>query len=371
MKVFKLPDLGEGLAEAKVRNWHVKTGDIIKADQLLVSVETAKAVVDIPSPYEGTIEKLFVSEGQIIQTDSPLVGFVGDEQQTKKDAGTVVGEINEGNHIINEAATGITPQNPDKGSTNATPAARMLAQEKNINLLTITGSGPDNTITVHDIESAMHQRPTPPNDFEPLKGITRVMAQKMEKAHSEVVPVSISDDANCSHWKQDEDVTLKLIDAIVQACKEEPMLNAHFHTESLSRKCFDTIHIGIAMDTSEGLFVPVLKNAEQKKHSTLRNEINAFKEKAEHNAFAPEDLEGATITLSNFGMFAGKYGNPIVMPPTVAIIGVGRLHEEVIPEHHQPVVHPVLPISLTFDHRVVTGGQATRFLKVLLDSLSK
>jgi len=164
---------------------------------------------------------------------------------------------------------------------------------------------------------------------------------------------------------------LRVVRAIQAACEKEPVMNTHFHGASLSKQLRKDINLAMAVDTKAGLYAPVIKDIASKDDATVRSEINAFKEHAKKQDFPADMLHDATITLSNFGVFAGRYANPIVVPPTVTIIGVGKLRDDVVAVDGKPDVHRMMPISVTFDHRAVTGGEAARFLRALIESLSQ
>ncbi|KTC65108.1 dihydrolipoamide acetyltransferase (plasmid) [Legionella adelaidensis] len=368
MNIFNLPDLGEGLPDAEIHEWYVKEGDTVKADQPLVSMETAKAVVDVPCPQDGTIVKFYGKPGDVIKTGEPLVAFSAEGNVTK-DKGTVVGnleestEISEDNFIIGSALS--------TGRIKTTPAVRMLAKKLNINLATVQGSGDHGVITKEDVERAAGQKNKLGEGFEPLRGVRRAMLQSMVQSHQEVVPVSIFDEVNINAWKPQTDITVRLIHAIVAASEKEPALNAWFDTANSARKCFSEVHLGLAMDNEEGLFVPVIHNAGSYSDKELRNIINTFKEQVAERTVPAEKLKGATITLSNFGKFAGRFASPIIVPPMVAILAVGRLYEGAVTIHGKIESQRLLPLSLSFDHRAVTGGEATRFLGVVIKELEK
>lgn len=371
MKIFNLPDLGEGLPDAEIREWLIAEGDDVKLDQPIVSMETAKALVDVPSPYSGRITKLFGQPGDIIKTGSPLVGYENFDNTATQDSGTVVGSIEVGTRVLTEEPTGVAPRTSVKGNIKITPAVRGLAKQLNVNIDSIIPTGPDNTITVQDVKKAAdtHAAPAQPEGFELLHGVRRSMAINIAQAHAVVVPVTLSDDADIQHFSKDEDITIRLIRALIAACKEEPSLNAHFDGKTLSRKNFSEVNIGIAVDTPKGLYVPVIKNAEKLSKEQLREHINGFKEHAQKQEFSKESLQNGTITLSNFGVFVGRYANPIVVPPTVAIMGVGKVRDEVVAVEGNVEIHRILPVSLTFDHRAATGGEAARFLAAFIGDL--
>lgn len=476
MKTFNLPDLGEGLPDAEIIEWHVKEGDDIKVDAPLVSMETAKAVVEVPSPYTGTVAKLYGGAGDVILTGSPLASFklaegvaqradaedtghqhgapnlpkgagepvpaqsgrdpgqattvvasddggeIRDDDTTPEaarsgDAGTVVGAMESSNRVHVERVS-------TAGGVKAVPAVRALARKMGIDLTTIAGSGADGVITLADVRKAAENperhkagsrpaqapaatatstpaaqtaataapapaarerstlsaagrpvRTSPAGDEprmgqpEPLRGVRRNMARIMAKAHAEVVPTMICDDADLHAWQGKQDVTWRLIRAIVAASKAEPALNAWFDGQAGTRTLHPQVDIGIAVDTPEGLFVPALRNADLLDAGQARTAINRLREQVESRTIPAEELSGYTISLSNFGVFAGRYATPIVVPPCVAIIAAGKSRHEMRPVVGGFQAHRIMPISLTFDHRACTGGEAARFLKALLDDL--
>jgi pyruvate dehydrogenase E2 component (dihydrolipoamide acetyltransferase) len=364
MKLFKLPDLGEGLVEAEIVKWHVAVGDEVKPDQPLVSVETAKAIVDIPSPQAGRIQRLYGQTGDIIHTGDPLVEF-DTGAEAKADAGTVVGQMPVGKEVIKEAPSAVGRV---AAGFKATPAVRALAHRLNVDLSIVTPTGPDDMITAEDVQRVARIL-AEVGPLEPLRGVRRSMARVMAQAHAEVVAVTISDDADIHAWKPDADVTLRLIRALITGCRAEPALNAWYDSQNLGRRVLKKIDLGIAVDTPEGLFVPVLRDVGNRDNADLRRGLDAIKQSVRERKIPPEELRGYTITLSNFGTFAGRYADPVVVPPTVAILGAGRIRPEVVAVDGQPAVHRILPISLTFDHRAVTGGEAARFLAAVLKDL--
>jgi 2-oxoisovalerate dehydrogenase E2 component (dihydrolipoyl transacylase) len=365
MKIFKLPDLGEGLQEAEIIEWRVKAGDEIQADQPLLSVETAKAIVDIPSPQSGRIAKLFGQPGDLVHLGAPLVAFEGEGDET--DAGTVVGQMKIGQHVVQEAPAGLGA-GMGAGAIKAVPAVRALARKLDVDLAMVTPSGPDGVITAADVErvAKVLAELGPP---EVLRGVRRAMAQNMARAQSEVAAATVIDDADIHAWPPHADVTIRLIRALVAGCRAEPGLNAWFDGHAGRRHVLAKIDLGIAVDLPDGLFVPVLRDIAHRAAADLREGLDRMRADVRARRIPPEELRGNTITLSNFGMIAGKYAAPVVMPPTVAILGAGRIHEEVVAVEGVPAVHRILPLSLTFDHRVVTGGEAARFLAAAIADL--
>ncbi len=371
MNIFNLPDLGEGLPDAEIHEWFVKEGEQVKADQPLVAMETAKAVVDVPCPQSGTISKLFGKPGDVIKTGEPLVAFEANTSAKSSDKGTVVGNLEESTELFEDNFT-IGVQNNSKHRIKATPAVKLLAKKLGVDLNTIKPSGEHGVITQHDVQAQAEKNALPPLGFEPLRGVRRAMLHSMVQSHAEVVPVSIFDEADIHTWKESSDITARLIQAIIEACKIEPSLNAWFDTQHAARQCFNEVHLGIAMDNEDGLFVPVIHDAAKYSSNELRQIINDFKKSVGDRTISTDKLKGATITLSNFGKFAGRFASPIIVPPMVCIIAVGRLYKSIVINSKGAFeAHNTLPLSLSFDHRAVTGGEATRFLGVLIESLQQ
>jgi len=461
IKTFYLPDLGEGLPDATVVEWHVKVGDSIKLDAPLCSMETAKAVVDVPSPYTGKVVKLHGAAGDVIETGSALADFAPDPNAKQRaeaestghhhgpkktvgspaphdaqkvvasddggeiesdgknpnksgpdreDEGTVVGAMISGNAVHVEQAASI-------GGVKAVPAVRALAKKLKVDLARVRPSGADGVVTMKDVKDAAangsaalgaaparavpaaagrHLAPELPQPEpsrtatslagkpirtaspgaqasgqpEQLKGVRRNMARVMADAHAQVVPTSIVDDADLHAWIGKQDITARLIRAIVAACKSVPALNAWFDGKNLNRTLHPHVDIGIAVDTDDGLFVPALRNADMLDGNSVRAAIKRLRTQVEDRTIPPSELSGYTISLSNFGMFAGRYATPVVVPPTVAIVGAGKLSHDVVAVIGGIEVHRRLPLSLTFDHRAATGGEAARFLKAMIDDLA-
>lgn len=382
MTIFRLPDLGEGLADAEIREWYVKEGDVVKVDQPIVSMETAKAVVDVPASQSGKIIKLYGKAGDVILTDAPLVEFEGGatEEPVKTSTATVVGALESSDTVLVESATGIAQTNTGAG-IKAMPAVRALAKRLNVDLAQIKGSGTGGQITLDDVERAAptsapttvktEQTTAIPNGYEAVRGARRAMAIAMSQSHSEIVPITLVDDADIHAWPEKTDTTVRMIRAIVAGCKAEPVLNSWFDGKAMAKRLHDEINLGIAVDAPEGLFVPVIKNVANKSAEDLRKAINTMKEQVKARTIPQEDLKGATIVLSNVGVFAGRYATPIISLPTVAILATGRIHEEVVAHNGKAEIHRVMPLSLSIDHRAVTGGEAARFLAAVIKDLEQ
>jgi pyruvate dehydrogenase E2 component (dihydrolipoamide acetyltransferase) len=241
----------------------------------------------------------------------------------------------------------------------------------NVDLASVTATHPAGYITVEDVKFYLsHTVPrvkkTALVGGESLHGVRRTMAQVMQKSHREVVSVTLFDDADITDLAQNIDITVHLIRAIVAAAKAEPSLNAWFDGATLQKELLKEVNVGLAVDTPDGLFVPVIRNAESHSAGQLRHFINEYKTAVRGRRLSPQDLQEGTILLSNFGTIAGRYGTPVVVPPMVAIVGCGRSREVALVKNGQLQAGKVVPISLSFDHRAVTGGEATRFLGRLI-----
>jgi pyruvate dehydrogenase E2 component (dihydrolipoamide acetyltransferase) len=464
LKTFHLPDLGEGLPDATIVEWLVKEGGAVKLDEPLVSMETAKAVVEVPSPFSGKLVKVHGQAGDVIATGAALAEFeidpklpqraeaeatghhhapakpakgaaaavgkgAGSEAPDRKgvvasdeggeivenddagraDEGTVVGAMQTSDRVHAEQATSV-------GGVKAVPAVRALAKKLGVDLARVAPSGAGGVVTMKDVKDAAaagtaklgaapaRSAASSPGTFAPatpagsgertqlsaagkpmrtmpptvkatgqpeqLKGVRRNMARVMADAHAKVVPTTLADDADINAWLPGNDITVRLIRAIVRACKAVPALNAWFDGENLTRTLHPHVDIGIAVDTDDGLFVPALRNADMLDAAGVRAAVNRLRADVENRSIAPSELTGYTISLSNFGMFAGRYATPVVVPPCVAIVAAGRGRYQMTPVMGGFESHRVIPLSLTFDHRAATGGEAARFLRTMLDDLA-
>ncbi len=458
-KIFILPDLGEGLPDATIVEWFVKPGDTIKLDAPLVSMETAKAVVEVPSPVSGKVLKLAGAAGDIVVTGTLLAEFeidasmpqraegqdtghhhapppsasvggasaptVGAEapptatEQKRDDAGTVVGAMQSSDAVRSEAAVAV-------GGVKAMPAVRAMARKLGVDLSRVRASGADGVATMDDVKRAAangsaiagpasvggpsaptpaavgaeapptRAAPTTPGPVsartqlsatgkpmrtqppgvsvtgqpEQLKGVRRNMARVMADAHAKVVPTTLTDDADIHAWAHGNDMTARLVRAICVAAKAVPALNAWFDGDNLTRTLHPQVDIGIAVDTDDGLFVPALRNADMLDARGVREAIGRLRMQVEARSIPASELSGYTISLSNFGMFAGRYATPVVVPPCVAIVAAGRARHQITPVIGGFESHKVIPLSITFDHRACTGGEAARFLRAMLDDLA-
>jgi 2-oxoisovalerate dehydrogenase E2 component (dihydrolipoyl transacylase) len=366
MKTFTLPDLGEGLPEAEIVSWHVNAGDRVVEDQPLLSVETDKAVVDIPAPWSGHVVELIASPGDIVATGTPLARF--DIEGGGDDAGAIVGKLPQ----AEPAEAGVLVRTVEAASrrAKAVPAARRKAADLGVALGDFTGSGPGGVITVEDVETAAGAGQRGAREgWETLRGVRRAMARNMARAHAEVVPATVTEEAVLANQPAAHNVTVALIRAVGAACLAEPALNAWYDDKAGARRLHDRLDLGIAVNTEEGLFVPVLRDVTNRTREDLAAALEAIKRDTAVRSIPRADLEGQTMTLSNFGSIGGRHAALVVMPPQVAILGAGRIRQEARVIGEEIEAASVLPLSLTFDHRAVTGIEATRFLMAVVAHL--
>ncbi len=389
MTTFNLPDLGEGLPEAEIVSWHVAEGDSAKTDDPLVSVETAKAVVEVPSPYTGVIEKLYASAGDIVATGAPLVEFADASAadaapqpaaDTSQDAASVVGNVPTGGEVLKETAIAGGSRRQKKGRIKATPSVRTQAKRLGIDLAEITPTGKNGQITVADLEShaakgkvqARSQSARPraiAGRSDQLRGARRAMAQSMSKFRDEVALCTLFDDADIHDWINKRNITARILRAIVAGCVAEPGLNGFYNEETMIHETESRVDIAMAVDTEDGLIVPVIRNVEAMSLGDIRAAVKNLAQATRNRTVAPQDMVNYTFTLSNFGTMAGRYATPLMVPPTVGILGTGKLRHDVVAVMGGIEVHRRIPLSLSFDHRCITGGEAARFLAAVIQDL--
>ncbi|MGA7826564.1 MAG: dihydrolipoamide acetyltransferase family protein [Geobacteraceae bacterium] len=367
---FILPDLGEGITEAEIRKWLVKAGDTVQEHQPVVEVETDKAVVEVPTPRAGKVLSLERGEGEMVSVGETLLTIAeeGEALVTKPRSVSVVGELPEAeeappSHVL------------------ATPAVRALAREKGISLEGIPGTGPRGSITREDLLSAGKERGMADDETGeveriPFRGLRRTIARNLLKSHQMTVCVTGMEEVDVTElWnlRVRENAGLDargihltyfpfIIKAVQHALREHPYLNASVDEDGDSIILKKYCNIGFAVDTAEGLIVPVLRNVENKTIIDLARELEALSERARERTITLPEMKGSSFTISNFGQFGGGFATPIINYPDVAILGCGRISDKPWVVKGELAIRKILPLSLTFDHRVTDGGDATRFL---------
>jgi pyruvate dehydrogenase E2 component (dihydrolipoamide acetyltransferase) len=359
---FKLPDLGEGLTEGEIARWLVAEGQEIAEDEPLVEVQTDKATVDIPSPYAGTVLRILVPEGEVAPVGAVLVVIgepgeeVGDEGESRgqSPAVTVPGGV--------QSAAVTVPR------VQATPVVRKIAQELGVELAAVAGTGPGGRITEDDVRGAAGGGAPAEGRREPLRGVRRLIAEHMARAHRDIPPVTWVEECDF------EDVPLEtLVASVVRACAETlaefPELNARLEGDELVY--LDRYDIGVAVQTEQGLVVPVVRGAGSLSVAEIDAEVRRLADGARDGTLRPEEVRDSTFTVTSAGKLAGLFQTPIVNHPEVAILSVGRVAPRPVVRDGEVVVRRTGTIAVTFDHRVVDGARAAEFGLAVIGRLQR
>ena len=404
---FKFPDIGEGLTEGEIVRWLVKEGDEIKEGQPLVEVETDKALAEIPSPRTGVILKILAKEKEIVKVGQVIVviGEKGEAAAAPPPKPKSVGVVGELEEAPEEAPAVVARAEAVKAAfvsphALATPAIRALAKELGTDLDKVKGTGLEGRVLEKDVRLAAEgkekpveevKRPTKVKKYDlygyvdriPLRGVRRSIAKAMVKSKYTAPHVTTMDEADVTElWKirEKEKKTAEkkgikltilpfIIKAVIAGLKEHPYLNATLDDENEEIIVKKYFNIGMATDTPEGLMVPVVKNAGDKSILHLAEELTQLAEKARNRSIDLADLKGGTFTITNYGALGGIYGTPIINHPEVAILGVGKIKDMPVVRDGKIEVRKILHLALSFDHRVVDGGEAARFLNTVIARL--
>ncbi len=371
---FVLPDLGEGITEGEIRKWLVKEGNAIEEHQTVLEIETDKAVVEVPSPKKGTVLKINKEEGDIAKVGEVLmtIAETGEEQKPEEKKSVSV--------------VGVLPEEEEE--VLATPSVRALAKELGVKLESIKGSGPGGSITKEDVQEAADKGKKTEDQFGameriPLKGLRRTIAKNLLIAQKTTASVTGMDEADITElWnlreKEKKPIQEKgmhltfmpfFIKAVYHALLEHPLLNASIDDEREEITIKKYYNFGIAVDTPEGLMVPVVKDAGKKTILELAIEIQNLGQKARERKIKLEEIKGSTFTITNYGHFGGWFATPIINYPDVAILGIGKISDKPWVKDGQIVIRKILPLSLTFDHRVTDGVDASKFLTKVMQYL--
>jgi pyruvate dehydrogenase E2 component (dihydrolipoamide acetyltransferase) len=404
---FRFPDIGEGLTEGEIVRWLVKEGDEIKEGQPLVEVETDKALAEIPSPKTGVILKILAKEKEVVKVGQVIIIF-GEKGETlaplpprPKSVG-VVGELEEAPEEIPAVAAKAEPVRPVLVSDHAmaTPAVRALAKELGVEINKVRGTGPEGRVLERDVRQVAEGKEKPVEEVKkpakvkkydlygyveriPLRGVRRSIAKAMVKSKFTAPHVTTMDEADVTElWKirekekkaaEKKGIKLTIlpfiIKAVIAGLMEHPYLNATLDDENEEIILKKYFNIGFATDTPEGLMVPVIKNAKEKSILQLAEELTRVAEKARNRTIDLADLKGGTFTITNYGALGGIYGTPIINHPEVAILGVGKIKDMPVVKDGKIEIRRILHLALSFDHRVVDGGEAARFLNTIIARL--
>jgi pyruvate dehydrogenase E2 component (dihydrolipoamide acetyltransferase) len=402
MQEFKLPDLGEGMHEAEVVEWLVKPGDILKLDQVMVKVETDKAVVEIPSPVAARIAEIRVPDGQVAKVGDVLVVFetatsTNGGSSTPSRSATAAPGITQPASVPSPSPA--TPAPTTKQRVLAAPAVRKLAFELGIDLEQVTPTNPNGRVSIEDVRSYGEQAkassalpassiapaeleepeqpvPTAQDERQPLKGLRKRIAEHMERSWRTIPHATAFDEVDggalaalreaLKPIAEKRGVRLTyiplLIKLLLPLLKEFPIFNASLDEERREIIYKHSYHIGVATASPEGLLVPVLRNADRLTLLEIASGLEQLIEGAKKRTLSLPELSGSTFTLNNVGSFGGSTGTPIINYPEVAILAVGRLQEKAVVHQGSVIVRPIIPLALSFDHRLIDGAMAGAFL---------
>ena len=419
-RIVKLPDVGEGIAEAELVEWHVKVGDLVREDTVLAAVMTDKATVEIPSPVDGEVAWIGAEVGDKVAVGAPLVRLKTAGGDTDAPAPEAKEEKDETGPAADEApppaapaaataepkpqpqrapaprapAIGAAPRPPGEKPL-ASPAVRHRAREAGIDLRQVPGTGPAGRITHEDIDAFLRQGPgaaprpglAPDDTVEEIKviGLRRRIAERMEQAHARIVPITYVEEVDVTALEElrtrlnaDKRIdrprlTLLpfLMRAMVTAIREQPMINAHFDDEAGVVRRFGGVHIGIATQTDAGLLVPVVRHVETLDIWDCAAAVARLSEAARNGTATREELTGSTITVTSLGALGGIASTPVINRPEVAIVGVNRMAVRPLWDGREFVPRQVMNLSSSFDHRIVDGWNAAVFvqrIKALLET---
>ena len=416
MYEFKLADLGEGMHEAEIVQWLINVGDTTKLDQAIAKVETDKAVVDLPSPVAGRVSEIRFKDGETAKVGDVLVVFQtsakddgdGASKQAEISAATATTATN--SHSATASTSQSTALSTQRPRVQAAPAVRKLAFELGVELEQVPPSSPSGRISLEDVRAfagrgkdAINQAPTPviqtehvgaqfiapappsatptppsvaEDQRQPLTGLRKRVAEHMERSWRTIPHATAFDEVDASSLialrqalkpvAEQRGVRLTyvplLIKLLVPLLKEFPIFNASLDEEKREIIYKRSYHIGVAADSPEGLLVPVMRNADRLTLIEVAIKLEQLIKGAHKRTLSLTEVSGSTFTLNNVGSFGGGSGTPIINYPEVALLAVGRIQERAIVQQGAVVVRPMMPLVLSFDHRLIDGAMAGKFL---------
>jgi pyruvate dehydrogenase E2 component (dihydrolipoamide acetyltransferase) len=423
-RVFNLPDLGEGLEDAEIVEWKVFEGDAVELNQPLVEVNTAKALVEIPSPVAGVVATLHGQPGEVVKVGTPLVTFSVEGEAAPQEPAAQEAPPEAGGQKRQAVLVGygvgaepsgrrprLKPPGPQQapaaaaeatagapspaGGIRATPVVRKLARERGVDLATITGTGPGGRITREDILKALGgpsgesvasaatpaaTAPAGEDERVPVRGARRLIAQKMTRSWQEIPHVTSFHTIDATHVDalrreltaesgQKVSALAVIVRGLVEVCREHPVLNSSFDPDAGEIVLRRSYHVGVAADTERGLLVPVVRDVDRKGIAQVAREMAEVVEAARAGTATPEQLTGSTITVSNYGAFGSEAGTPIINHPEAAILGVGRIGKRALVVDGRVEARTAVTLALSFDHRVMDGADADRAMTALRELL--
>ncbi|MDQ3379862.1 MAG: 2-oxo acid dehydrogenase subunit E2 [Actinomycetota bacterium] len=346
---FKLPDLGEGLTEGEVARWLVTEGQALDEDDPLVEIQTDKATVEIPSPYAGTVLKIFVPEGAIAPVGAVLVVIGEPGESTEEASAEPSYKLLQGNR------SALVSESP---RVQATPLVRKIAAELGVELGAVTATGAGGRITEDDVRAVAGGVAASEGRREPLRGVRRLIAEHMTRAHREIPAVTWVEECDFENVEL-EWLLATVVKAVAESLVEFPELNARLEGDAIVY--LDRYDIGVAVQTEQGLVVPVVRGADTRQVDDLDAEIRRLAEGARAGALDSEQVRGSTFTVTSAGKLAGLFQTPIVNHPEVAILSIGRIASRPVVREGEVVVRRTGTIAISFDHRVVDGARAAEF----------
>jgi len=362
--VMTMPKLGMTMEEGTIHKWWKNVGEEVRQGEILLEILTDKVNMEVEAPVSGILKEIKAQEGEVVKVEEPIaLILLPDEKQEEAF-----------NLEPQKAKEEIEPQKVKEEKVKATPAARYIAQQAGIDLREVQGSGPAGEIRKKDVEDFISDRGAMEVDLVPLTGVRKVIADKMLASYTSIPHVTLVTEAKASElvnlWIKLKPIVEQIASTklsftsllayfLIKVLSKYPYINARLEGDSIKR--YKEVNLGIAVDTPEGLLVPVIKKADRMGLGELAKAIEEKVYKAREGRLIPEDLTGGTFTLSNLGMFDIDFFTPIINKPEVGILGVGRIREF--------SGQKWLTLSLSFDHRALDGGPAARFLKALKEVL--
>jgi pyruvate dehydrogenase E2 component (dihydrolipoamide acetyltransferase) len=365
---FKLPDLGEGVAEGEIARWLVEVGQHIEEDDPLVEINTDKTTVEIPSPASGTVARILVAEGELVPVGTPLV-HIGDGEVAAPERAAPAAE--------DEVPQAEKPAEPPSDRVKATPLVRKIAVELGVDLGLLAGTGPGGRITEEDVRrfSTFSGGQTPgrgPERRVPLRGVRRLIAQHLTTSHREVPAVTVVEECDFTELaaaRGERSYLPYVLQAVVGGLKEVPELNATLDGEEVV--FWEHYDLGLAVQTDDGLVVPVIREADAKSLDELEAEARRLADGVRAGTLKPEELKGSTFTVTSAGRLGGLFATPLVNHPEVGILGLHRIGPRPAVVDGEVVVREIGWLACTFDHRVVDGARASTFLLDVIGRLER
>jgi pyruvate/2-oxoglutarate dehydrogenase complex dihydrolipoamide acyltransferase (E2) component len=368
---FRVPDLGEGVAETEIVRWLVGAGDTLTEDGPMVEVMTDKATVEIPAPVSGTVVSVLVQEGEVVPVGTELL-----EIETAG-GGSVAAPVNVRQAPASKAAVPAPTSTPSAGGerVQATPLVRKLAQELGVDLSTVAGTGPGGRITDGDVRSAAGgatdtSTDTPGVSRIPVRGMRRAIADHLTSAQT-IPTVTVVEELDLTALearKQDSGIGYLpwLAAATCEVLAKHPALNATYDATGGHIHRHEAVHMGIAVQTDDGLVVPVVKDCHTLSAEQLDARIKELSDGVRAGRIPPEELRGGTFTVTSAGKFGGLFTTPLLNAPEVAILGLHRADDRAVVRDGEVVVRRMANLSISFDHRALDGVQASAFLLDLI-----